>query len=93
MRRPRHHRAVTWAHQAAGLDTLLDARQNAGDTDARLYKKALGAAAALCFMGHTLMETATGGSCRRTSRTPMAMVSARRGLVRGNQLETDRAVA
>jgi len=94
VRGPRHHRAATWAHQAARLDTLLNARQNAGDTDTRLYKKAPGAASALCFMGHTLMETATGRSCsRRISPTPMVMVSARWGLVRGNQLETDRAAA
>ncbi|MBS1302525.1 IS5 family transposase [Loktanella sp. SALINAS62] len=30
------------------------------DPDARLYKKAPGAAAMLCFMGHTLMENRTG---------------------------------
>jgi transposase len=30
------------------------------DLDARLYKKAPGAAAMLCFMGHTLMENRTG---------------------------------
>ena len=30
------------------------------DPDARLYKKAPGAAAMLCFMGHTLMENRNG---------------------------------
>jgi transposase len=36
------------------------------DPEARLYKKSPGAGAILCFMGHTLMETATASSCRPT---------------------------
>jgi len=45
------------------------------DPDARLYKKAPGAAAMLYFMGHTLMENRNGLIVQATR---MAMASARR---------------
>ena len=48
------------------------------DPDARLYRKARGQAAKLCFMGHLLMENRTAWSSTPRPRTPPARPSARR---------------
>jgi hypothetical protein len=46
------------------------------DPDARLCKKAPGAAAMLCFMGHTLMENRSGAGRRSRNRSAGAGPSA-----------------
>ena len=53
-----------------------DTHASATDPDSRLYRKAAGREAKLCYMGHATMENRHGLAVAGSSRTPMAPPSA-----------------
>src|SRR5207249_932690 len=59
-----------------GQQRKNDTHASTSDPDSRLYRKAAGREAKLCYMGHATWRTGTGGRWPAPSRLPPALPSA-----------------